>query len=255
MKRIFVFVMICFAAFGAWAQESAEAIVRASRDRVKADTTESNSRISITRKNGSTSEQMIRQFSKDGPEGARTVFVFLAPRSVEGTRFLTRETKSGVNEQWIVIPSRPTARRLAASEGSNSFAGDFSNDDAASSNRKADLDTHTLLREEKFNGKDCYVIESKPKDSSYQYSKMVQWIGKDDKVAYKAELYDKKGTHIKTLETLELRNVQGRLSAVRSRMSTLKAGTSTTMTVESLRYDRPLSETIFTTEFLEKGEL
>jgi outer membrane lipoprotein-sorting protein len=255
MKRVFFFMMICLAALGAAAQESAEAIVRASRDRIKADTTESISRITITRKNGSSSEQKIRQYAKDGPDGSRTVFVFMEPRSVEGTRFLTQETKSGVNEQWIVIPSRPTARRLAASEGSNSFAGDFSNDDASSANRKADLDTHTLLREETLNGKACYVIESKPKDSSYQYSKMVQWIGKDDKVAYKAELYDKKGAHIKTLETLELRNVQGKLSVVRSRMSTLKAGTNTTMAIESLRYDRPLEEKIFTTEFLEKGEL
>jgi hypothetical protein len=255
MRRVFFIMMMCFAVLCAAAQESAQAIVSASRNRIKPDTTESNSRITITRKNGSASEQVIRQFSKDGPDGGRTVFVFLSPRSVEGTRFLTKETAGSANEQWIVIPSRPTARRLAASEGSNSFAGDFSNDDVASANRKAELDTHTLLREETLNGKACYVIESKPTDSSYQYSKMVQWIGKDDKVSYKVDLYDKKGTHVKTLETLELRNVQGKLSVVRSRMISLKAGTNTVFAVESLRYDRPLSEAVFTTEFLEKGEL
>jgi outer membrane lipoprotein-sorting protein len=255
MKHFFLFLSMFIVVFGAAAQDAAS-IVRGARDRISADTISSRSRMIITAKNGSTSERLIDQYSKDGPKGSRTIVVFQNPANVANTRFLTMEAGNGSNDQWIFLPSLGKVRRIAASEGSGSFVGtDLSYDDVSSADRDPDLDTHTLLREEAFNGKACYVIESKPKDSSYQYSKMVQWIGKDDKVDYKIELFDKKGVHVKTLEILELKNVQGRLSPVKTRMSTLAAGTNTTINVEILKYDDPVPEQVFTTSFLERGKV
>lgn len=256
MKRFFLFFSaLLFTVFGAAAQDAAS-IVRGARDRITADTISSRSRMVITAKNGSTTERRIDQYSKDGPRGSRMVVVFQSPPNVANTRFLTMETGSGSNDQWIFLPSLGKVRRVAASEGSGSFVGtDFSYDDISSADRNADLDTHVLLREENLNGKACYVIESKPKDSSYQYSTMVHWIGKDDKVEYRVDLFDKRGTHVKTLETLELKNTQGRLSPVRTRMTTLAAGTNTVINVEILKYDDPVPEQVFTTAFLERGRV
>jgi hypothetical protein len=84
---------------------------------------------------------------------------------------------------------------------------------------------------------------------------MIQWIGKDDKVDYRVELFDRRGTHVKTLEILELKNIQGRLSPVKTRMSTLAAGTNTTIDVEILKYDDPIPEQVFTTAFLDRGRV
>ncbi|MDR2048110.1 MAG: outer membrane lipoprotein-sorting protein [Treponema sp.] len=256
MKRFFLFLLVMIiAVFGAAAQDAAS-IVRDARDRIGADTVSSRSRMIITAKNGSATERLIDQYSKDGPKGSRTVVVFQSPANVKNTRFLTMEAGGGSNDQWIFLPSLGKVRRIAASEGSGSFVGtDLSYDDVSSADRDPDLDTHTLLREETLNGKACYVIESKPKDSSYQYSKMVQWIGKDDKVDYKVELFDKRGVHVKTLEILELKNVQGKLSPVKTRMTTLAAGTNTTINVEILKYDEPIPEQVFTTAFLERGRV
>jgi negative regulator of sigma E activity len=130
---------------------------------------------------------------------------------------------------------------------------DLSYDDISSMRRDVNLDTHRLIGEEVLDGNIYYVIESIPRDSSYQYSRMVQWINKSNHVSRRAELYDRRGNHVKTLETLELREAQGRLSAVVTRMSTLSAGTSTTIHTESLRYDDPIPEGVFTTRFLETG--
>jgi len=143
---------------------------------------------------------------------------------------------------------------VASSEGSGSFMNtDFSYDDISSADRDADLDNHTILREETLNGKACYVVESRPKNSSYQYSKMVQWIDKANWVNYKIELYDKRGTHIKTLEILELRDIQGKLSPVKTRMTTVSAGTNTVINVEILRYDQNIPDAVFSTAYLETG--
>jgi hypothetical protein len=174
---------------------------------------------------------------------------------VRGARFLTVENASRANDQWIFLPSLGKTRRVAASEGSSSFIGtDFSYDDIASADRKADLDTHKILREEKFLGRDCYVIESVPKDSGYQYSKMIQWIDKNEFLAYKAELYDRRGTQVKLLEILEYREVQGRQSAAVTKMTTLAAGTSTSLNIANIKYDDPIPESVFTTNFLETGK-
>ena len=253
MKRFFICLLAVSAVMTAAAQD-AGSIVQASRDRISASTVSSRSRMVIAAKNGSATERLIDQYSKDGSKGSRTVVVFQSPANVKDTRFLTMASGSGSNDQWIFLPSLGKVRRIASSEGSASFVGtDLSYDDVSSADRAANLDTHTLLREENLNGKACYVIESRPKDSSYQYSKMVQWIGKDDKVSYKIELYDKKGQHVKTLEVLELKTVQGRLSPVKSRMSTLAAGTNTTISVEILKYDDPIPEQVFSTSYLETG--
>ena len=255
IKKLF-FAIIYFSLAGtiAFAQD-ASTIVEKSRNRIKADTVSTRSKMILTAKNGTVSERVMDQYSKkDGRENNRAVIVFQDPASVKGTRFLTMENPGKDNDQWIFLPSLGKVRRIAASEGSGSFMGsDFSYDDISSVDRKTDLDNHKILREEKIREKDCYVIESVPKDASYQYSKMIQWIDKANFVTYKVELYDKKGTQVKLLEVLEMREVQGRLANMVTKMTTLASGTSTSLNVSILKYDDPIPEGVFTTNYLETG--
>ena len=255
MKR-FILALIVFALVIVYAgAQNAASIVSQSRDRIKADTVSTRSRMIITAKNGSTTERVMDQYTKKDARGNnRAVIIFQEPASVRGTRFLTMENPGKDNDQWIFLPSLSRVRRIAASEGSGSFVGtDFSYDDISSADRDADLDNHKILREEKFKDSDCYVIESASKDSNYQYSKMIQWIDKNSLVIYKIELYDKRGTQVKLLEILELRDVQGRLSPFITKMTTIAAGTSTSLNVVNLKYDDPIPEGVFTTNFLETG--
>jgi outer membrane lipoprotein-sorting protein len=254
MKRLMFFALLACGALALYAQ-NAEQIVRASRDRIKADTVSTRSRMVIRAKDGSTSERLIDQYSKDGPKGSRTVIVFQRPETVAGTRFLTMENPGGVDDRWIYLPGIGKVRRLAASEGSGNFMGtDFSYDDISSASRGVSLDTHTLLREENLAGAGaCYVIQSVPKDSSYQYSKMIQWITKDTNVTMKIELYDKKNTLVKVAEMSGLKDVQGRLTVTETKIATIAAGTSTTIYMDIIKYDDRIPESVFTTAYLETG--
>jgi len=236
------------------AQEDAASIVRSSRDRIKADTVSTRSRMVIRAKNGTTTERLIDQYSKDGPKGNRTMIVFQRPETVAGTRFLTMENPGGAEDRWIFLPSLGKVRRVAASEGSGSFMGtDFSYDDISSASRNADLDTHTLLREETLDGSACYVIQSVPKNSSYQYSKMVMWVTKDNKITAKIELYDRRNTLVKVVEMTGLKEVQGRLTTTEIKLTTVAEGTSTTIYTDRIEYDSPIPESVFTTAYLETG--
>jgi len=252
-KNVFMLILLLTAAFTIYAQ-TAESIVRSSRNRIQAETISTRSRMVIQARDGSTSERLIDNYSKDGPSGARTVIVFQQPQNVAGTRFLTMENAPSADDRWIYLPSLGRVRRIAASEGSGSFMGtDFSYDDISSTSRGVDLDTHTLVREESYSGTTCYVIQSVPKDSSFQYSRMVQWIAKDSLIILKIELFDRRNTHVKTVEMSGIQNIQGRQTVTVTKMTTHAAGTSTTLTNEIVRYDDPIPESVFTTSFLETG--
>jgi hypothetical protein len=258
-KKMMVIALLALVALGVVtaqdAANSAASIVDRSRNRIQASTTQTRSKMVITAKNGGTTERLMDQYSKDDAKGNnRSVIVFQSPASVAGTRFLTIENPGKEDDRWIFLPGVGRVRRIAASEGSGSFVGtDLSYDDVSSQDRNVDLDNHRILREEKFKDADCYVIESVPKDSGYQYSKMISFIDKASLVNYKIELYDRRGTLVKTLEILELNDVQGRLTPMITKMSTLAAGTSTTINVEIIRYDGNIPESVFTTAYLETG--
>jgi outer membrane lipoprotein-sorting protein len=254
MKRFVFFVLGLVLAVSLHAQDAAS-IVRSSRDRINADTESVRARMVITAKNGTTTERIIDQYKKDDSQGrSRTVIVFQQPASVQGTRFLTMENAAGNDDQWIFLPSLGKVRRIASSEGGGSFMGtDMSYDDIASVNRDVNKDTHTLLREETYNGAACYVIQSVPKDSSYQYAKMISWIDKSTKAIHKLEGYDRRGNLVKTLESSNFKNVQNYLTAMQMKVTTVAAGTSTTVYTDIIKYNEPIPETVFTTRFLETG--
>ncbi len=232
----------------------AEEIVRSSRDRIQAATVSTRSRMVITAKDGSATERLIDQYSAKSDGMNKTVVIFQKPASVANTRFLTLESPGKGEDRWIFLPSLGKVRRISSGEGSASFMGtDLSYDDVSSANRNASEDSHAILREEKLGGKDCWVVESKPKAQEYQYSKIISWIDKSSRIAFRIELYDRKGELAKILEILEVQDKQGRLTPVATRMSTVKAKTSTTIYVDIIKYDDPIPAGVFTTKFLETG--
>jgi hypothetical protein len=250
----FVFALVLTAAGFLPAQDAAS-IVEKSRNRIQASAIRTRSRMLVSVKSGKATEMVMDQYSKDDSAGNnRSVIVFQAPASAAGIRFLTIENTGKADDRWIFSPSQGKVRRIVASEGSGSFVGtDFSYDDISSQDRDADLDNHKILREEKLRDADCYVIESTPKDSGYQYSKMIQYIDKANFVNYKIELYDRRGNQVKLFEILDLKDVQGRLTAMVTKMTTLASGTSTTISVTNIKYDENIHEGFFNTTFLETG--
>jgi outer membrane lipoprotein-sorting protein len=253
-KLFFVFAFVLAAAVFLPAQDAAS-IVEKSRNRIQASTIQTRSKMLISAKSGGVTERVMDQYAKDDAAGNnRSVIVFQNPASIAGTRFLTIENAGKDDDRWIFLPSLGKVRRIAASEGSGSFVGtDLSYDDVSSQDRNADLDNHRILREEKLRGADCYVIESTPKDPGYQYSKMIHYIDKANFVNYKIELYDRRGNQVKLLEILDLKDVQGKLTPMSTKMTTLAAGTSTTISVDIIKYDGNIPEGVFTTAFLETG--
>jgi hypothetical protein len=231
--------------------------MQAVKDRIQADTVSSRSRMVISARNGSTTERVIDQYSKDGANGyARAVIVFQSPATVKGTRFLSMENTTGKSDQWIFLPGLGKIRRIPSSEGGGSFMGtDLSYDDMTEENRDVESDTHTILREEPLNGAACYVIQSIPKNSDLQYSKIVTWIDKANYRVYRRELYNMHGNVEKVVEISGYRDIQGRDTSTLTKISTVAAGTSTAVYTDIIKYDDPIPEGVFSTMYLETGRV
>ena len=258
MKKIIagaVTVLVCtFLVNVQLTAQDAAAIMKEARERNESSSMGTRDRMVVTAKNGSTKEMVIDQYSKDGPNGSRTMIVFNSPAGQRGTRFLSMENATGGTDQWIFLPSLGKSRRIASSESGCSFMGtDFSYDDMSLMNREADDDKHSIAREETLNGAACYVIQSIPNKSDYQYSKTISWVDKANSRIYKVELYDKKGVLVKLLEMSDYQNVQGRDTSKSIKINTIAAGTSTTIYMDRVEYDMNIPEGVFTTAYLETG--
>lgn len=234
--------------------EDAAGIVRDSRSRIAYATKSVRSRMVIVDKNGKESERVVDQYTSDSAGVLKKMMVFQKPASVANTRFLTVTGSGNAEDRWIFLPSLGKIRRIAAGEGSGSFLGtDLSYDDISATDRDPELDAHALRGDESLSGKACHVIESVPKDPSYQYSKMTLWIEKGTYLLLRAEYYDRKGALAKVMETLSSDTIQGRLTPTAIRMSTVAAGTSTTIYSDIVKYDEPIPAGVFTAKFLETG--
>lgn len=253
MKRIAAAAALTLAALAASAQDARQ-IAQAARDRIRADTLSTRARMVITDKGGAVTERLVDQYSATVDGSDATVVIFQKPAGVAGTRFLTIANKDKPDDRWIFLPSLGKVRRISAGEGSGSFMGtDFSYDDVSLMDRDVDLDTFTLVREETLDGKACWVLEARPKDPGYQYSRMLLWIGKSDSISWKIEMYDRRDVQVKVLTIDKVQDIQGRLSPVQTTVRSVQAGTSTVLYVDILKYDDRIPPSVFTVRFLETG--
>jgi len=99
------------------------------------------------------------------------------------------------------------------------------------------------------------VIQSVPKDNSFQYSKTIVWIDKANFLIYKSEMYNRRNELVKVMEMTEFKDVQGRLTPMQTKISTVTAGSSTTIYMEIVKYDDQIPEAVFTTAYLETGRI
>lgn len=253
MKRIALVTALCLSALAAYSQNAQE-IARAARDRIHADTVSTRARMIITDKAGGQTERLVDQYSAkvDGADAA--VIIFQKPASVAGTRFLILQNPGKDEDRWIFLPALGKVRRISAGEGSGSFMGtDFSYDDISLMDRDIDLDTFALEGEESLEGRACWVLEARPKNPAYQYSRMLLWIDKASSVTWKVEMYDRKDSLFKTLTIDKVQDIQGRLSPVQTTVRSVAAGTSTVLYVDILKYDDKIPASVFTVRFLETG--
>ncbi len=130
--------------------------------------------------------------------GDKSLFLFDQPRDVRGTALLTHAHINAQDDQWLYLPALKRVKRINASKRSGSFMGsEFSYEDM--SPPEVEEYTYKFLRDEPCGELTCTVTEQIPLDKKSGYSRKVVWQDSRELRTWKMELYDRKGSHLKTL--------------------------------------------------------
>ncbi len=187
---------------------------------------------------------MARRNVKAG--GDQKYFIlFLQPADVREMTFLVRKYPLKDSDRWLYIPAIRLVKRIAADDKRSSFVGsDFSYEDV--SGRAVEEDNHALLREEKSEGKDVFVVKSIPKDEkSADFGYKISWVDKGSFVLWKEEYYDKRGSLSRIFTADEVKSIQGFPTTIRRTMKNVQTGHRTEVAYEQVKYDLALADNLF----------
>ena len=173
-----------------------------------------------------------------------------APAKDKGVAYLKRK-----KEVWNWLPTLERTIKLPPSMMSESWMGtDFTNDDLVKEASAVDDYTHTLAGSELIDGRDCYKIQMTPKpEAAIIWGKVLVWIDKKDDLQLRAEFYDEDGSLVNSMTGSEVKMIGGRLLPTKLDMVPAdKKGHQTTITYETVEFDKPISDQFFTIDNLTK---
>jgi len=124
------------------------------------------------------------------------------------------------DDMWSFSPKINRVIKIPSSMATQSWMGsDFSNNDVSRADDIVDKYQHTLLETTSHEGKKLYTIESIPhEDAPVVWGREVLRV-REDHVLLSHAFFDQDGVLVKTLETLEIKHIDGRNVATIERMT------------------------------------
>lgn len=186
----------------------------------------------------------------DLADGGRQRFYvyFKKPSDVRKMVFLVHKNIDKGDDRWLYLPALDLVKRIASSDKRTSFVGShFLYEDV--SGRSINEDTHELIE----TTDDHYIIENIPKDpTSVEFSAYTIWVDKKTYLPVKAEYLDENKRKYRTVEALEIKNIQGFPTVVKSRVKDLNSGGETVSVFKKIKYNIDLKDRIFTERYLRR---
>ena len=210
----------------------------------------------IRDRHGRESVRQMRFKVLEVPEdGDKSLFVFDRPADVRGTALLTHAHINAQDDQWLYLPALKRVKRINAAKRSGSFMGsEFSYEDMSS--LEVEEYTYKYLRDEPCGALDCTVIEQTPLDGNSGYSRKLVWQDTVELRTWKMELYDRKGSHLKTLTLADYRQFLDRFwRAGEQTMVNHLTGASTVLEWTSFQFQTDLADSEFTRTALQTRAL
>ncbi len=196
----------------------------------------------------------IKQLLQNGKKVEKKIMFFVSPADVRNTSFMnwsySKEGKS--DDQWIYLPALKRVKRISSDSKSDYFMGsDFTYDDLG--DRQPAADNHKFLKMEKIGNDECFVIESKPKEEDYMYSKTITWVIKDKWIGKKKEFYDEDGELLKILEVKDYKKINGYWIILHSEMKNVQKKHSTEMSLKGVKINTGITDRQFTERMMKRG--
>ncbi len=199
---------------------------------------------------GSERHRKVKVWNKS-TDGDNMLLKFVEPASVEGTGFLMIE-----DDMWLYLPALGKVKRIAGSAKQGSFMGsDLSYEDmeALGSSGFSEDYKAELLKKEKIENRDTYLLNLSPVDGELSYSKLEVWIDSKMFLPLQIFYYNENGEKIKELKTFNYKMIDGRWTSMKMQMKNLQKESMTVLKVNEISFGKEIEDKIFSTRFLEMG--
>jgi len=208
----------------------------------------SDARMIIVDKDGN---KQLRQFvilrkDKEDEGDQDFLVVFSRPTDVKGTVFLVNKHVKDDDDRWLYLPGLDLEKRISAGDKRTSFVGsDFFYEDV--SGRNPYLDNHEIIDETN----ESYLLKSTPKNTEEVEFKYYQsTISKENYLPIKVEYFNASDEVYRKMEVIEVQDVQGIPTVMKSQISNLETGSTTLMQFRNPSYDLGVPDEVFTSRSL-----
>ncbi len=218
-------------------------------------------KMELINRKGKKRERVTRGFRKYFGEEKRTIIFYVSPKNVKDTGFLTFDYPDSKrdDDQWLYLPALRKVRRISASDRGDYFLGtDFTYEDIKKES-KVSIDDYTrkTIGEETIDGHRTYIIESIPVNKKIAkelgYGRVMQWVDAEIWMVRKSEFWDVRGKTLKTIQSKEIRLVQGIWTSHRIEAVNHKTKHKTIFIFSDVDYRSEVKDDIFTERALRRG--
>lgn len=189
---------------------------------------------------GKKREFKIKTWNKDGND--KMLFVYLKPVRVKGDKFLF--LKGG--NIYAFFSKTGRVRRIASSARKSKMQGsDFSYEDMSMMSTIDEDYQSKVIKEEKYDGDLCYVLESIPNDKKkISYDKLISWIDKERFVLKRIKYY-KDNELEKELIQKRYKKIKEYYIPMETIMKSIKNDTKTEVFTKEFKIDINISDKKF----------
>ncbi len=186
-------------------------------------------------------------------DGDKSMSIFDEPNDVKGTAFLSYTHSTEPDDQWLYLPALKRVKRISSRNKSGPFMGsEFAYEDLTS--QELDKYTYKYLRDEKLDGRDCFVIERYPTYEHSGYTRLLSWLDKEMYQPLKVEFYDRKDSLLKTLVASDYQQYLGQYwRPARMLMDNHQTGKSTELKWDNYQFRTGLTDRDFDKNSLKRA--
>lgn len=185
-------------------------------------------------------------------EGADLAFIRVVdPAKDRGVAFLKRG-----REMWNYIPRVNRTIKIPPSMMLQSWMGsDFTNDDLVRESSIVDDYDARLLSVDSLEAGVAYRLELIPHDDApVAWDRIEEWIRVEDYVPLRAEYYNERGEHVRTMLFEDIRRADDRVLPMRmTLLEVSRPGRSTVLQLDEVLFNRTIPARVFSEQNMRRG--
>jgi len=189
-------------------------------------------------------ESVAKDYGIEGKD-KKSVSILLDPPGERGIGFLQYDydDQDKDADQWMYFSALGKVKRIVSGNDDEPkkgsfFGSEFSYEDLEQTHLEDYR--YTLLKEERYRNRDCWVIEATPKPSRAKksnYSKSISWVDKERFIALKSIKFDRQKQKEKRITAVKVDQVDGVWSVLLLNVDNLQSRRMSNMKLESIKYN------------------